>query len=451
MTDLPPGWGWTTLGEIAETSLGKMLDRSTFTGSNAVPYLRNVNVQWGRFELEDILTIEIPPKQQSFFALRPGDLMVCEGGEIGRCAVWPGSKTYMAFQKALHRVRPYPGVDAHFLRYLLENYNHTNALGPYSTGSTIKHLPQQQLRRLPLPLPPFAEQRRIVTVLDTYLSGLNAGLSDVNRVRRRVPDFWQSTVDHRIFDQGYGKNWPMNSLGQLSHGGDYGTSVKCSYDGLGAAVVRIPNILNGEVNLTDMKYATDPSVDLSRLHLSIGDILFVRTNGSRSLIGRTAVVDGTDARVAFASYLIRFRLHTEVVRPRWVHHALQGSICRRRLEREAASSAGQYNLSLAKLEGIQIPVPRVSEQDSILAELNDQRYTTERLGASLEVAEIRGEALRRSLLTDAFSGRLVPQDPNDEPASRLLERIKEERAAQPQLKRGQRSTKRAHSDQESML
>ena len=106
MSDLPLGWTWTTLGEIAETSLGKMLDRGKDSGQHSVPYLRNVNVQWGQIDLSDIKAMEIPPAQQELFRLHTGDLLVCEGGEVGRCAIWTGSSEYMAFQKALHRVRP---------------------------------------------------------------------------------------------------------------------------------------------------------------------------------------------------------------------------------------------------------------------------------------------------------------------------------------------------------
>lgn len=335
-------------------------------------------------------------------------------------------------------------------RYLLHYLNYFDYQG-YATGTTRLKLTKSAMCKIPVYLPPLTEQRRIVAALDTYLSALNAGLSYVSWARRRVAELWQSTLNRGTSGQGHAKDWPMSSLGQLSHGGGYGTSVKCSYDGQGVAVVRIPNILDGEVDLTDMKYATDPAVDLSGLYLSVGDILFVRTNGSRSLIGRTAVADKADVDVAFASYLIRFRLRTEVVRPRWVHHVLQGSVCRRRLEREAASSAGQYNLSLAKLESIQIPIPRLSEQDSILAELNDQRCVNDRLGASLGVVEVGEEALRRSLLADAFSGRLAPQDPNDEPAGALLARIRAERVAQLRVKRARRTAKNVNSGQESML
>ncbi len=195
MTELPPGWAETILGEIADTSLGKMLDRGRATGEHLVPYLRNVNVQWGRIDVDDVLTMDISPEEQSFFRLEPGDLLVCEGGEIGRCAIWPGQPGYMAFQKALHRVRPRKGIEAKYLRFLMEHMSLAGLLVSYSTGSTIKHLPQQRLRRITLHLPPTAEQRRIVAVLEDQLSNFAHGSSALDKAILRTAFLKRAIAD----------------------------------------------------------------------------------------------------------------------------------------------------------------------------------------------------------------------------------------------------------------
>ncbi|MEV6811762.1 restriction endonuclease subunit S [Micromonospora sp. NPDC051296] len=186
MNELPSGWARTALGEIAETSLGKMLDRKAGSGRHLKPYLRNVNVQWGRIDESDILTMDIPPEQEERFGLRRGDLLVCEGGEVGRCAIWSGGDSYMGYQKALHRVRPLGGIDSRYLRYLLEHLSLRKIVLAYSTGSTIKHLPQEQLRVLSVPVPPLAEQYRIVAALDDGLSRLDAGLVILEKTEARM-------------------------------------------------------------------------------------------------------------------------------------------------------------------------------------------------------------------------------------------------------------------------
>ena len=179
-------WPIVPLAEVAETALGKMLDRGKAKGHGQVPYLRNVNVQWGRIDTHDLLTMELADEERERFGVREGDLLVCEGGEIGRCAIWHGRTEYLAFQKALHRVRPGDALDARFLRYLLEHHAQNGALAKLSTGSTIAHLPQQQLRRVPVPLPPLDEQRRIVDLLEDHLSRLDAADEYLRTGAKRV-------------------------------------------------------------------------------------------------------------------------------------------------------------------------------------------------------------------------------------------------------------------------
>ena len=167
-------WPLVPLSEVAETALGKMLDKGKSKGHPHVPYLRNVNVQWGRIDTHDLLTMELADDERERFAVKEGDVLVCEGGEIGRCAIWRGRTQYLAYQKALHRIRPGDNLDARFLRYLLEHHSLNGTLTSLATGSTIAPLPQQQLRRVPVPLPPLDEQHRIVDLLEDHLSRLDA-------------------------------------------------------------------------------------------------------------------------------------------------------------------------------------------------------------------------------------------------------------------------------------
>lgn len=436
MSELPPGWEWTTLGEIAETSLGKMLDRGTFTGSNAVPYLRNVNVQWGQFELGDILTIEIPLEQQSFFELRSGDLMVCEGGEIGRCAVWPGSKTYMAFQKALHRVRPYPGVDARFLRYLLEHYSHTNALVPYSTGSTIKHLPQQQLRRLPIPLPPHTEQRRIVDSLEAQISRLDAAVSLVDGASQNVPRLALSTVLKALSTVKYSTERLACLLREpLANG----RSVPTQADGF--PVLRLSALASETIELAERKGGAWSRAQALPFLVKTGDYLISRGNGSLSRVGRGSAVLVDPGDVAFPDTMIRIRPNENVLTLPYLALTWNLPMIRRQIEERARTTAGIYKINQSVVEHIELPLPSREDQARVLAHFDTlgPKIAVAR-GSTLRV-QARARGLRSSLYSEALAGRLVPQDPNDEPVSALLERIRAVRAAQPKPKRGRHVTK----------
>ena len=160
--EIPDGWAWARLGTIAETELGKMLDASKNKGAPR-QYLRNINVRWGSFDLSDLLEMRIQDSEIERYSICKGDLVVCEGGEPGRCAIWREDEPVF-FQKALHRVRPFV-ASSEFLYYLFRAIMATAQMEKYYTGTTIKHLTGQALKSLPVPLPPSNEQVRIIEKL----------------------------------------------------------------------------------------------------------------------------------------------------------------------------------------------------------------------------------------------------------------------------------------------
>jgi type I restriction enzyme S subunit len=126
--------------------------------------------------------MDFSPREAARFLLRPGDVLICEGGEVGRAAIWTGQLSECYYQKALHRVRVSPAILSEFLRYLLEHYARARAFERFTSGSTIAHLPQEDLRNLPIPVAPIAEQVRIVAAIDQQLSRLEAALAALARV-----------------------------------------------------------------------------------------------------------------------------------------------------------------------------------------------------------------------------------------------------------------------------
>jgi type I restriction enzyme S subunit len=168
---LPVQWAVEPLGEIADTQLGKMLNRSNQIGDSTIPYLRNRNVQWRRIDLSDVREMDIYPEEVSKFTAIPGDLLVCEGGESGRAAIWNGTEP-IGIQNALHRVRPHSGLLTHYLLYYFEWQAKSRLLGHLFSGVTITHFAQEKLRKMLIQYPPINEQQRIVERLDSSLEVL---------------------------------------------------------------------------------------------------------------------------------------------------------------------------------------------------------------------------------------------------------------------------------------
>ena len=441
MSDLPPGWIQTTLGEIADTSLGKMLDRGKSQGDHLVPYLRNSNVQWGRLELDDVLTMDISLEEQEFYGLLPGDLLVCEGGEIGRCAVWPGGPEYMAFQKALHRIRPHGGIPAKFFLYLLEYLSKTGMLSGFATGSTIKHLPQEQLRRLPVSLPPSAEQQRIVAALEDHLSRLEIGVRSLLAVDKRMGRLWQSALNRVVAgDVTSHERMPTVSVGEVAEvqGGiqkqPKRKPLKNKYPFL-----RVANVPRGKLDLDVIHEMELFDGELDRYRLRAGDLLVVEGNGEpgtdrtrcylarrdRRLCSSESSYSGA-ARARIGSTISRTCVQFSGLTPVHLRNVASSN---QRIADHAEYSEGQIRSNSAVS-------PLDSSPRRTRTSCRSNAVDKWRPHASLSVKRDSGQQrcaarfLRRHL-----PGRLVPQDPADEPASVLLERIRAQRAAQPKVRR----------------
>ena len=160
-------WQTRPLSEIADFVLGKMLDQAKNRGE-PLPYLANVNVRWGDFDLSDLREMRFEPHEIERYGLKPGDIVMCEGGEPGRCALWKSQREGMMIQKALHRIRPRTGLDSTFLYYAFLNIGKQNGFAPFFTGATIKHLPREQLARVPIRFPEWSEQKAIAVILSAY-------------------------------------------------------------------------------------------------------------------------------------------------------------------------------------------------------------------------------------------------------------------------------------------
>ena len=364
-------------------------------------------------------------------------------------------------------------------------------------STAIPGLSRSDYDEIEVPLPPLPEQRRIVAEIEKQFTRLDASVAALKRTRANLKRYRASVLkaacegtvvpteaelartegrdyepadrllerilaERRAHCESQDKRrgqykepatpdtsdlpelpegWVWAAVEQLVVRSEYRTSIKCSYDAAGVPVLRIPNIALRSVDLGNMKYASQPlPIDAQRA-LQIGDVLMCRTNGSITLIGKTAVVKGDlGAYHTFASYLLRFRFGETETLPNWFHLFATSQLGRSYIERHAASSAGQHNVSLALVHSMPIRLPPFAEQRRIVVEVERRLSVIQQAEATVGVSLKRAERLRQSILKRAFSGKLVPQDPNDEPASALLEGIRAER----ELARAADTARRKH-------
>lgn len=194
---LPTGWAWAELGEIADHQLGKMLNKKTMTG-RPVRYLRSVNIRDGFIDLSDLNEMLMQEYELEKYAIRDGDVLVIEGGDAGRSAIWSGpNPDGLAFQNQLHRLRPVAGILSAFVLLVLRHHRSRGEIAARSTGVTIKHFSAGALRRLPVPLPPLAEQDRIVAKV-AELMGLCDELEARQERRHRATTRFRGSALHAL-------------------------------------------------------------------------------------------------------------------------------------------------------------------------------------------------------------------------------------------------------------
>jgi len=174
--EVPEHWAVAALSYRYEVALGKMLDEKRITGEHLAPYLRNADVQWGYIRTDDLPEMDFENADIERYSLKPGDLLVCEGGDVGRAAIWRGELRVCYYQKALHRLRPTCAVSdaVDFLYYALYGSAKSGRFTAMEGKSTIAHLTAEALRRYHFTFPPLEEQQAIAAYLNSETSRLDA-------------------------------------------------------------------------------------------------------------------------------------------------------------------------------------------------------------------------------------------------------------------------------------
>ena len=297
-------------------------------------------------------------------------------------------------------------------------------------GSAIPHLNKDLFREMPFPLPPLPEQQRIVEQIES----LFAKLDEVKEKAQEVVDRVETNIEAILYNAFSGKltqswrkenciddNWENSTLSKIVSGLKYGSSDKSDYNNNGTPVLRIPNIGEGVIDFSDLKYMQG-ELENSSHEVFENDILIIRSNGSRDLVGKCALVPALEQRYAYASFLIRIKASDKVL-PNYLVRYINSSMARGQLFAKAKSSSGIHNINSKELGSIRIAVPTIEEQTEIL------KIIELLIKKELDVKNITGQMieniaeLKKSILAKAFRGELGTNIKTEESAIELLKSI----------------------------
>ena len=290
-------WVHKKLGDCCESELGKTLDEGRNTGLYR-PYLCALNVLWGKIDISIIKQMRIEDSELERYLVKKGDLLVCEGGEIGRCAIWENDDE-IYYQNALHRVRFYKEYDAYFFMYLLCHYNDLKLIEQYGKGLTIKHLNQTAFRNIPVCIPDLAEQRRIAAILASADKVIAATQKTIAKYKQIKQGMMEDLLKPK-------EGWKMVKLGECCETELGKTLDEGRNTGQYRPYLCALNVLWGKIDTTTIKQMRIEDSELERYLVKKGDLL-VCEGGE---IGRCAIWNSND-EIYYQNALHRVRFYNE--------------------------------------------------------------------------------------------------------------------------------------------
>lgn len=450
--ELPEGWAWTQLGAVLPIAYGKALPDRDRSGSGEYPVFGSSG----------------PVGSHNEFIAPANSIMVGRKGSAGsvflsETPAWPIDTAYFT-----------SGCTAIDIRYGYW-YLWFRKLGRLDQSTAIPSLSRDIYDVQPIPLAPLAEQRRIVARVDALFAEIAEGEAALEAARKGLDTFRRALLKAAVTGE-LTKDWRENNpvtdtghdllarikaqraakgqakgrgkraadappldiaaLPELPAGWAWGT-VRNVADVMGgltknpdrekmagrAKYLRVANVQAGSLDLTEMKEIGVTAEDRQRASLQPGDLLVVEGNGSIDQIGRCALWDGEIADCVHQNHIIKVRFDDPHM-PRWCFKWLLSPHGRQEIEQVAASTSGLHTLSISKIEALPIPIPPPAEAAEILRRVSETLAASADTLAMLDAEAADAARLKQSILKAAFEGRLVPQDPADEPASTMLARLR---------------------------
>ena len=356
------GWEYKKLGQVCTSDLGKTLNKSKDRGE-LHPYLCSINILWDKIDLSTLKQACFEADEQEKYTVRKGDLLVCEGGDTGRSAIWDRDETIL-YQNALHRLRFHESVSPKFvLFYLLYLKDIGEIDNKYSKGVTIKHLVKKALLSIPLPIPPKSTQFSIVSELDK--------LNELIRIKKeQLKDY--DTLAQSIFYEMFGdpveneKGWEVKKLGELCSKIGSGATPRGgneSYKDEGISLIRSLNVYNNEFRRKDLAYIDDEqAAALSNVTLLENDVLLNITGAS---VARCCIVPSDLLPARVNQHVCIIRPLDNVLVPIFLNKVLTNISYQIRLLTLARNKgATREALPKSVVDSLLVPLPPLSLQHS---------------------------------------------------------------------------------------
>jgi len=396
---IPEEWEVSTVGREFDIKLGKMLDAKKNVGVPK-PYIGNKAVQWDRIDITNLPTVPMSRSDIDRFRLRHGDLLACEGGEVGRSALWESPIEECYYQKALHRLRPLRGFNSRLMGALLRQWSDRGLFANYVTQTSIAHLPREKFLEVPMPVPRPAEQRAIAEAL----SDVDSLIGALDRLIDKKRDLKQAAMQQLLTGQtrlpGFHGEWQMECLGKFADvkTGPFGSSLhESDYVRNGTPIITVEHL--GEFGVGHLNLPQVSELDRQRLRaysLEVGDIVFSRVGS----VDRNALIRDPEAGWLFSGRLLRVRPDRRKAFAPFLSYQFRSETFRG-LVRNVAVGQTMACLNTQILKGIPVALPCIEEQTAIAGVLSE-------MDAELAASEQRRDktrAVKQAMMQELLTGK----------------------------------------------
>lgn len=433
--ELPKGWTVATLDDVARWSSGGTPKAGTaaYYGGET-PWAVIGDLTDGLVAKTASTITQAGLNNSSAKVVPAGTLLLAMYGSIGKLGI---AGIDMATNQAIAAARVEDGVNARFLFWWL--YSQRPELLRAGQGGTQANISQSIIKPWPIRLAPRTEQDRIVAEIERRLSHVDAAERSLARAAARLRQarsvVVSAAVDGSLTQETNTETWPSKTLESLALLLRNGLFVsRPGTEPVGTAIFTIGAVRPLKLDTSDIRWANVSNEDRAKYELAEGDLLFIRYNGNPVLVGACARVRTLPQPTVHPDKLIRLTPRTDEVLPAFLELAVASGKAREAIRSAVKTTAGQAGISGADLRRVVVRLPDLATQARIVEEAERRLSLLAASERSITLSQRRCQALRRSILTAAFRGELVAQDPNDEPAGVLLERIRDERAAAGQSK-----------------
>ena len=499
--DLPTGWARAAIADISHKPQYGWTTRATSKGSG-LRLLRTTDISEGRIDWSTVPFCESEPPKPGQFLIQSGDILVSRAGSVGLSALiheCPAS----VFASYLIRLRARTGIDERFFHYFLQSPSYWEQVSQVSAGIALQNINAKKLASFTLQIAPLPEQHRIVAEIEKQFTRLDASVAALKRVQANLERYRASVLkaacegtlvptetelarsegrDYETADRllqrilaerrarweaqekRRGKykepaapdtsdlpelpeGWAWATLTQISDlkgGATKGRRYRPGESLIEVPYLRVANVQRGYLDLSEIKMIEVTHEVADQLALVPGDVLFTE-GGDRDKLGRGWVWKGEIDGCIHQNHVFRSRLMLSEMQPEFVSW-WGNSFGQTFFEQTGKQTTNLASINLAVLSSFPVPLPPLAEQRRVIAEVERRLSVIQQAEAAVEANVARAERLRQSILKQAFSGKLVPQDPDDEPASMLLERIRAEREAAEAAARSNRKPRRRRSN-----